>query len=110
MSKTMLLDLPYLLSDPDRHGNPRLYVRRHGRRIRIKERPGTSEFLAAYGAAVEALEKPANAAQRQAASVPKKGTMGFLAAISRKAASTRPSPKSPASPAAPASRTACRSL
>jgi len=80
MSGMMLLDLPYLLSDPDRHGNPRLYVRRHGKRIRIKEQPGTPEFLAAYGSAVVALERPTDAAMRQAASVPKKGTMSWLAA------------------------------
>jgi integrase len=74
----MLLDLPYLLSDPDRHGNPRLYVRRHGKRIRIKELPSTPAFLEAYNAAVEALERPTDVALREAASTPTKGTVGWL--------------------------------
>ena len=37
----METDLPYLSRDPDRHGNPRIYVRRKGKRIRIKEPEGT---------------------------------------------------------------------
>ena len=48
------LDLRWLISDPDRHGNPRLYVRRKPfPKIRIKERPDTPEFMIAYQAAVE---------------------------------------------------------
>ena len=33
----MKLDLPYLMRDVDRHGNARLFVRRNGRKIRIRE-------------------------------------------------------------------------
>lgn len=33
------IDFPYLMSDRDRHGNARLYVRRHGHKIRIRARP-----------------------------------------------------------------------
>jgi hypothetical protein len=36
------IDFPYLMSDRDRHGNERLYVRRHGHKIRIRATPGTS--------------------------------------------------------------------
>ena len=52
----METDLPYLSRDPDRHGNPRIYVRRKGKRIRIKEPEGTPAFAKAYSAAVEKLE------------------------------------------------------
>lgn len=54
----MIMDttLPYLERDQDRHGNPRVYVRRHGRRVRIRASEGTTAFAAAYSAAVAALE------------------------------------------------------
>lgn len=52
-------DLRYLSPEPDRHGNERLYVRKNGRRIRIRAARGTPEFFRAYAAAVEALERPA---------------------------------------------------
>jgi integrase len=75
----MLEDLPYLLEDEDRHGKPRLYVRRHGKRIRIREARGTPEFAIAYADAVKALEKSSDVAMRLAAAEAKKGTMGWLA-------------------------------
>jgi hypothetical protein len=43
-----ILNLPYLSANRDRHGNVRLYVRRNGGYVRIKEIPGTPEFLKAY--------------------------------------------------------------
>jgi integrase len=49
------VDLPYLFSDYDRHGNKRVFVRRHGRKIRIRQTPGTSEFLVAYTEALAEL-------------------------------------------------------
>lgn len=52
------LRMPYLVEDMDRHGNVRLYVRRHGRKTRIRSRVGTPEFLSEYAAAIEGLEKP----------------------------------------------------
>jgi hypothetical protein len=51
----MRTDLPYLSSEPDRHGNDRLYVRRSGKRIRIRTPQGTPEFGKAYSEAVERL-------------------------------------------------------
>lgn len=49
---TMKLDLPYLVDDPDRHGNPRIYFRRKGcRKVRLHAEPGSDEFLAEYQAA-----------------------------------------------------------
>ena len=56
----MKLQFRYLVEEPDRHGNVRLYVRRHGKRVRIREQPGTPEFMAAYNAAMsgKACEPP----------------------------------------------------
>src|SRR3990167_9616635 len=67
---TMKLDLPYLMTDHDRSGKRRLYVRRHGRKIRIKEKLGTDAFARAYS---EALEKLAGPTEK------KRGTLGWLA-------------------------------
>jgi hypothetical protein len=53
----MKLEFPYLKSDPDRHGNERLYVRRHDRKIRLRETPGTAAFIAEYDAGLKRLEK-----------------------------------------------------
>jgi integrase/recombinase XerD len=45
--------LPYLTFDGDRHGTVRLYVRVPGQpKIRIRERPGSPEFMDAYHRAV----------------------------------------------------------
>ena len=50
---TGTVDLKYIVEDTDRHGNVRTYFRRHGRKVRILETPGTDEFMAAYRAALE---------------------------------------------------------
>jgi len=55
---TMKLDFPYLSAEKSRHGTPRLYVRRHGRRIKISESLGSPAFLRAYQSAIARLEKP----------------------------------------------------
>jgi integrase len=73
------LDLPYLSKERDRRGNLRLYARRHGKRIRLKEQPGSPDFLKSYAAAVEALNDAAGAV------IPVKGkttpgTLGWLTA------------------------------
>jgi integrase len=73
-------DLPFLSLEPDRHGNERLYVRRDGRRIRIKEKPGTQAFAKAYAAALEALAQPAPTDGRPSPTTATKGTLGWLAA------------------------------
>jgi hypothetical protein len=51
----------YLVRDVDRHGNIRWYVRRHNRKARLHAEPGTEAFLAAYRAALEALNTAADA-------------------------------------------------
>ena len=55
----MKLPLRYICEDSDRHGNVRLYVRRHGRKIRIRARWGTPGFIDEYHAALAATERPA---------------------------------------------------
>ena len=50
------IELKYLIEDVDRHGNVRLYLRRHGRKIRLHEPPGSQAFMAAYRAALAELE------------------------------------------------------
>jgi integrase len=52
------IDLDYLSRERDRHGNIRWYFRRAGRRIRIRETPGTVAFMVAYEAA-KAQTEPA---------------------------------------------------
>ena len=46
------LDLKYLVSDTDRHGNARIYVRRHGCKVRVRDLGTVEEFMAAYRAAL----------------------------------------------------------
>lgn len=53
---TGIADLRYLTEELDRHGNVRIYVRRRGQRIRIREEPGTQEFMDAYKLAVSGEE------------------------------------------------------
>lgn len=52
--------LAYIVEDKDRHGNVRIYVRVPGcPKVRIRETPGTAEFVAAYQAAIaQAPAKP----------------------------------------------------
>lgn len=48
--------LKYLVSDPDRHGNARCYVRVAGKpKVRIFPRPGTAAFSTAYRSAITKL-------------------------------------------------------
>jgi integrase len=79
MSITMETDLPYLSREEDRHGNSRIYVRRNGRRIRIREREGTPDFAEAY---IEAIDKLGDRRDRRAAALPThpKGSFGWLGA------------------------------
>ena len=47
------LDLKYLVQDTDRHGNRRIYVHQHGRKVRICDLATVEEFMAASRAALE---------------------------------------------------------
>jgi integrase len=54
------LRLRWVVSDPDRHGNSRWYLRRPGhKKIRLPGLPGTPEFMAAYNAAIAGDAAPA---------------------------------------------------
>ena len=48
------VEYPYLYRDQGRHGNVRYYFRRNYKKTRIRERPGTLEFQAAYDALLAA--------------------------------------------------------
>jgi integrase len=72
-------NFPYLISDRDRHSVVRYYVRRNSRKIRIREKPGTEAFVAAYVEALRALD-PIAADRRVAMTHPDVGTLGWLAA------------------------------
>lgn len=76
----MELNPKFLLRDTDRHGNPRFYVRRAGRKIRIRDPIGSPAFHRAYAAAVERLS---HLSAPRDASAPKafpRGTVGWLGA------------------------------
>ncbi|WP_315749573.1 MULTISPECIES: tyrosine-type recombinase/integrase [unclassified Bradyrhizobium] len=78
----MKTELPFLSRDPDRHGNPRIYVRRNGKRIRIHEQEGTPAFARAYAEAVERLGEPPSRRKPAAAlTTHPKGTLGWLGAL-----------------------------
>lgn len=57
------IDLEYLIKDQDRHGNVRYYVRVPGqKKVRIREKPGSQEFLGAYREAMAGVEKSPSSA------------------------------------------------
>ncbi len=49
---TGTIELKFLVEDVDRHGNVRIYARRRGRKTRLRETPGTDEFMTEYRAAL----------------------------------------------------------
>lgn len=79
----MQIDYPLLSPEKDRHGNERLYVRRNGKRIRIREKPGTEEFEAAYRLAVATLGDPPTKRAKPAKLLKSyaKGTLGWLGTV-----------------------------
>jgi integrase len=77
---TMRIDFPHLKEDIDRHGNRRIYVRRNGRKIRLREKKGTPEFAQAYAEAVHALAQPREASPQKGVAAASAGTLGWLAA------------------------------
>lgn len=48
----------YLLKSIDRHGNVRWYLRRGGKKIRLRAEPGSAEFSIEYGNALRGIEPP----------------------------------------------------
>ena len=47
------LKLEFVHAFIDRHGKPRHYFRRHGKRVRLRGLPGSTEFMTAYQAALD---------------------------------------------------------
>ena len=45
--------IKFIVTDTDRHGTLRVYVRRHGRKVRIRDLATVEDFMAAYRAALE---------------------------------------------------------
>ena len=68
------LDLKYLVKDTDRHGNERIYVRRQGRKVRIRELATVEEFMPAYRTA---LETP-NRSVKSSPKAPAPGSLSWL--------------------------------
>src|SRR4249920_388780 len=62
--RTVKITLKYIYRSTDRHGNERIYVRRNGRQIRIREALNTPAFMLAYSAALEACGAPHEHARR----------------------------------------------
>src|ERR1700730_8673845 len=76
----MEIDLPYLSLELSRHGKARLYVRRNGKRIRLRAAPGHPDFIKEYDAAVTALGVPPSKRPTVTTPPPQhaKGTFGWL--------------------------------
>lgn len=76
-------DFDYLSIEFDRHGNERVYVRRNGKRIRIREKQGTVEFAKAYVTAVDKLGDPPSKRPQgdKLPAPPPKGSFGELVAL-----------------------------
>ena len=74
------VDFPFLMEDRDRHGNVRVYVRRGGIKIRIREPKGSPGFARAYAEAVYVLNHPVGTKSRPAIEHASAGTLGWLAA------------------------------
>lgn len=72
-------DFEYLSREKNRHGKEVLYVRRYGKRYRLREKEGTAAFAAAYLAAVGALGAPHRPVTAAVTAHPK-GTFGWLGA------------------------------
>jgi hypothetical protein len=77
--------LPYLRIDKDRHGNERIFVRRHGRNIRLREASDTAAFQREYANALQQIAtadrtKKAAEAKRPVLASIKPRTFGWIAA------------------------------
>jgi site-specific recombinase XerD len=72
------IDFAFLMEDRDRRGNKCVFVRRQGKKIRIKEKKGSPEFALAYAAALSQLERQTGYRVPARAPSPE-GTFGWLA-------------------------------
>jgi integrase len=65
-------DLKYVYRDTDRHGNRRIFARRFGRKIRLRQPEGSEEFFEEYRQALIILAQPVSS------SVPERAEKGEL--------------------------------
>jgi integrase len=80
----MEIDLRYLSQETDRHGNDRLYVRRYGRRVRLRVDRNDPGFVEAYQRALETLAELPGAiasSNESAKKIAVRGTLGWIAAL-----------------------------
>ena len=75
----MRLNLPYLVTDTDRHGNERIYVRLNGRKVRLRDPIGSTAFVDAYKSALAELGDADGQFPARRAIAPV-GSLGWLAA------------------------------
>ena len=52
MGRSVKIRIKYVVEDTDRHGNVRLYLRRDGRKVRLRGPLGSPDFWADYHAAL----------------------------------------------------------
>ena len=72
-------DLSYLVGDVDRHGNRRIYVRLNGRKVRLRKRPGSVEFVEEYKQGLEQLRALGRRVRPRRNTQPPHGSLGWLA-------------------------------
>jgi integrase len=73
----MKVDLPFLVTDVDRHGNVRLYARKKNvGKVRLRAPIGSPTFMPEYEAALQRLSREN---QNATAATTKDGTLGWLA-------------------------------
>lgn len=75
------VDFPYLMEDRDRRGNARVFVRRFGRKIRIRDPKGSPEFARAYSDALDKLNGRAPTESAAHITLAPAGSLGALAAL-----------------------------
>jgi integrase len=68
------LKLQYIVEDVDRHGNVRVYFRRNGHKVRIREGLGSDGFLRRYAELMQGVREPAPVFDR----TPKANTLRWL--------------------------------
>ena len=77
---TMETELPYLSRERNRHGKECIYVRRNGKRIRLKKKEGTVEFAREYSDAVDKLG-PSPTQRPEGPTPHPQGSFGWLGAL-----------------------------
>lgn len=75
------IELPHLSEERDRHGNIRLYVRRNGRRIRLRVARNATNFLDAYRSALDSLSELRHPSPSPVKKLAPRGSLGWLATL-----------------------------